>query len=491
MQQAISRGSDGPSGGQPADPSGEEPAPPVISGPRDLLRMYGIDDVELRGLTDGLPVGDRERETLLKIMFRMDGWQMQDLERWARDPSELSGPVKDPQRDRGQLFLLSGRVTRVEHCRPSPKQIERFELPQYFRCELHLDNGQPAVVFAARVPGQWSAGEPMEERGGAFGLLLKSAERDPRRRVPVFVARRISWYPPTPLGKLGMDVGLLDEVVDRTGVARSRRLDQREVSRAGYEREAFYAMLDAVGRAKPGQLTREANRQLKLVEKEFKRTDEQGNRQFSVVPLFMQPQKQRGRLVELWGRARRVVRIDVEDPDIVARFGIDHYYEMSVFTDDSEGNPLIFCVRQLPEGMPTGDGPDYGEQVRMAGFFFKLWSYHISSSGEAGETGRDAFRQPAPLLIGRQGTWYPAEPTLSSPIAGAIGGGLFVLALLGVWLALWRSGRSDRRFHEQTLAKAHSIDPDVSLNEIGLGADGTPDLSTPGPSDEEHGVGTR
>jgi hypothetical protein len=173
-----------------------------------------------------------------------------------------------------------------------------------------------------------------------------------------------------------------------------------------------------------------------------------------------------------------VVRIDVEDADIVARYGIDHYYEISLFTDDSQSNPIVFCVRELPPGMPTGDGPEYGEQVRVGGFFFKLWSYHIASSAQLPEIqrGRGAPRQPAPLLIGRRPVWYPQEPTATSYLTEAIAAGLFVLAMVGVWLALWRQGRSDKQFHDQTIAKAHAIDSGVSLNEIGLNVDGTVDF---------------
>ena len=77
-----------------------------------------------------------------------------------------------------------------------------------------------------------------------------------------------------------------------------------------------------------------------------------------------------------------VEEILVNDPDIVARFGIDHYYQVSLFTDDSydkhwNPQPLTFCLRELPEGMPYGNLPRYGETVRMAGFFFKTWSYAV------------------------------------------------------------------------------------------------------------------
>jgi len=36
---------------------------------------------------------------------------------------------------------------------------------------------------------------------------------------------------------------------------------------------------------------------------------------------------------------------------------------------------VVFCVRELPKGMPMGDGPDYSEYVEVAGFFFKTWAY--------------------------------------------------------------------------------------------------------------------
>ena len=481
-EQAGSGGSAESSVPRPAKPSRkpsqEQPALPMISGPRDLLRSHGVDDSHFRGLSDGRPVDDNETETLLKVMFWMRDFRPLDIAQWVRDELDLPRLVEDPEADRGQLFSLSGRVTRVELRRPWPEVVERFELKRYYRCEFILDDRQPAVIFAENVPKQWQEGGPVDERAGAFGLFLKFAGKDPGRPVPVFVAQRMAWYPPTPLGNLGMDVGLLDNVVNRTGLGRSRRLDdQQEVSRAAREREAFYAMLDAVGRAEPGQLLRQADQQLKHAGQKLKRTDKQGYEHFSVVPLFMEAEKQHGRLVSLSGRARRVVRVRVDDADVVARFGIDHYYEISLFTDDSEGNPLVFCVRELPKGMPTGDGPEYSEQVRVAGFFFKLWSYHVAPSAQVPEAGRSAPRQPAPLLIGRRPVWYPqTESPLISPTVGAIAGGLFVLALLGVWLAMWQSGRADKRFHDQTIAKTHSIDSNVSLNDIGLGADGTPDF---------------
>ena len=64
-------------------------------------------------------------------------------------------------------------------------------------------------------------------------------------------------------------------------------------------------------------------------------------------------------------------------------------------------------------------------------------------------------------------------------MAGAIAGGLFLLPLMGVWLALWRYGRSDRQFRRQTIAKTLAIDSAESLNEIALGPDTPADSGLP------------
>jgi len=228
-------------------------------------------------------------------------------------------------------------------------------------------------------------------------------------------------------------------------------------------------MLAAVGRAGPGQLLREANRQLARTGKE----------RFSIVPLFTQAHKQRGRLVVLSGRARRVIKIRVSDADILARLGIDHYYEISMFTEDSSGNPITFCVRELPRGMPTGSDPQFGELVTVAGFYFKKWLYRVARPPDAQKPkdSRLVRMQPSPLLIGRKPLWHRSEEPATSTLAGMIAGGLFLLALLGVWFALWRNSRGDKRFRDKTIAKLRRADCAASLDKLGLSADGTPALS--------------
>jgi hypothetical protein len=240
-----------------------------------------------------------------------------------------------------------------------------------------------------------------------------------------------------------MDVGLLDEVDNRRPIT-------------GRDREAFYQLMAAAARSKPGELLRAADARLQ----------QSGEESYSVYPLFRQDQSQKGRLVALTGMAREVVRIPVDDPDIVARFGIDHYYQIALFTDDSQGNPIYFCVRELPQGMPTGAGPRFGEDVRVAGFFLKTWVYRTVADPAAPYEEKPGRGPVAPRLIGRDLVWYRQPERSSSVIAGAIAGGLFVVALLGVWVAIWRFNRGDRQFQRQTLTKTLGIDRPVRLDDL-------------------------
>jgi hypothetical protein len=191
-----------------------------------------------------------------------------------------------------------------------------------------------------------------------------------------------------------------------------------------------------------------------------------------VVPLFNEPYTQKGRLVALSGTVRRIIPVQVDNEDLVRRFGFDRYYEVSLFTEDSQSNPLVFCVRELPQGMPTGEGPRYGEYVTVAGFFFKTWAYRARAADAS-----SAAEQLAPLLIGRSLVWHQEPEFAASPWVGVIAGGLFVVALLGVWLALWRYSLGDRRFRERVIAKRLAPAPGSSLDKLDLEVEGTPDFT--------------
>ena len=254
---------------------------------------------------------------------------------------------------------------------------------------------------------------------GCFVVLSQQGQQQ------TFVADRLAWHQANVLGDLGMDAGRFDAVTDRTALRRE-------------ERETFYEMLASVSRAGTQELLR--------------RTADQTT---NVVPLFNRPESMRGELVVLEGRARRAIPIRIEDVALARRLGFDHYWELEIFTEDSQSNPLVVCALQLPEGMPRGER--INEPVRVPAFFLKSWSYQASGAGE----GR---LQLAPLLIGREPEWLASVLPSTNPYVALIAGVCFTLALAALWLVLWRVGRNDERFRRRTLAKKYEMTHDGDLD---------------------------
>ena len=423
--------------------------------PREQFRALGVADTYFDRLADGKPMTADERESLLRIMFRLRIFPAFDLHRLALDPELLDKAIQQPKDYRGALFRLRGRVEKVIPLEPSPDAAERYELKTYYACWLKLDSPKTsALVFTETVPKRWRKGASPDSAGGALGVFLKLDATD----RPIFAAPRLAWYPDNLLGRLGMDVGLLDTVEHQ------KRLTEQDSP-------AFYAMLAAVGRAKPGELVERAEENLPKVAAERRWTDPAGRQLYSVVPLFNKPKKEEGQLVALRGTARLVEEVHVTDPDIVAQYGIDHYYELMLFTEDSQGNPLTFCVRELPKGMPVTTGPRYGESVLVAGFFFKTWGYDVRRSpDEVIKPGESKTRiQLSPLLIGRSVVWRPPPPPASQTRTNVIIGVLFIAGMLVVWLVAWRSTRREHRWVDQALGGPPKLD---NLKDQDLGGQG-------------------
>ncbi len=448
-----------------------------FAGPREQFRALGVEDAYFDRLADGGPMTRHERETLLRILFRLRIFPPVDLDSWAMDADLLETAIQRPKDYRGLIFRLHGRVTDIRPFTPPPEAAERYELKKYYRCRLKLDAlEKPIIVYTENVPKQWQRGAKPNASCGALGVFLKLAtpagatagsagatagsvgatagsagatagsagatagSSSSAGATPVFVAPRLAWYQNNLLGRLGMDTGLFDTVEDRKPLTKK-------------DRAAFYEMLVAVGRTKPGQLLRQAEAKLPKIPAKWRETNRKGQEFYSVVPLFNKPNTQRGRLVALRGTARLVEEVFVDEPDLVAQYGIDHYYQLMLFTGDSQGNPLTFCVRELPEGMPHGNIPNYGESVQVAGFFFKVWSYPIRRrSDEALSPGESKTRdQLSPLLIGRSLVWRPPPKPTDQTRANVIVGGLFIAAMIVVWVVAWQSMRRERRWIDQAI----------------------------------------
>lgn len=412
-------------------------------GPEDLFELAGIGPEEVANLSNGQPWQATGNDILRRMLYRIErDVRPADLEGWSLGDVDLEYLAGDPEAYRLQVFELSGRVVLAEPYRLSERQDDAGEFASIWRCRMLLDaDGRAIDVFTARVPKAWRVGEPIDEPSGALAFFLKTSKLDGTGPAAFFLADRMAWYPPTHLGSLGMDVALLDDVLVEAPPRRNADGSVPEVNWTARQltesdHESFYQMLKAVGSAEEGQLRRWAEQDLA----------EEGKSSFSIVPLFNQPQTQQTRLVELTGVARRIIPIRVGESEVHDRFGIEEYYQVYLFTDDSQNNPLVFCLRELPEGLPQGDGGDFGERLRVAGFFYKTWAYPTSAVSPDGER----QRQLAPLLIGKSAVWYPAQsPSGLSPTERLVGTSLLILVLAVIWWVFRRFSRGDREFERR------------------------------------------
>jgi hypothetical protein len=445
-----------------------------------MLKLLSVDESHLRAFVDQQRLGPDEHESVLRILFALPRFPLVSLQRWHREDPPGEQIVNEPDRYRGEVFFVAGRVQTIEVKDVLPEAVRRLRFEHYYRIALQVDRAPFHVTLLARkIPQAWQdaveSGRPVTEPASCWGMFLKVGRTAEDRPGLVFATARVAWHPTraddglgttvdhTRLGDLGMDIGLFDDVQDGQ-------------SMGGGDRECFYQLLAAVGKVGSDQLIDHA------------RPDP------DISVLLSKPRFQHGKLFSLAGVARRAIRIPVNDPDIRERFGIDHYYEIEVFVPlekdvlikmphpGAEGKlfnpyPVVFCARRLPRGMP--DGEDIHEAVRIAGFFFKLWAYQSDfmappAAPDAGPgVERDQQRgagprQFSPLLIG-------VEPQLTSGRTGAgpttgIGIGVaFVVALLGVWLWLWRSSRRDRQFHRAARTPQFPLDTGQSGEETSEG----------------------
>ncbi|MDZ7617163.1 MAG: hypothetical protein U1E05_09175, partial [Patescibacteria group bacterium] len=270
--------------------SGEPIEEGPITGSRDLLNRFGIDNSQFARLSDHQPFGSDDEETTLRVMYRLDRFRVVDVERWAHPQFDIAEVFSAPAASRGELFWLAGRVTKIERLEPPPEVAERFDLPAFYRCTMMLEpRNQPAQVLVRHIPIEWKIQEgPVNERASAYGIFLKFGGHDVEDAMPVFVTPHMAYYPSTLLGDLGMDVGLFEDIQNRRPLTAE-------------DREAFYQLLAAAGRAKPGQLHQAAQQGLAKATDLTAWTDRQGNRRWSVVPLFNEASRQHGVLVELEG----------------------------------------------------------------------------------------------------------------------------------------------------------------------------------------------
>jgi len=314
-------------------------------------------------------------------------------------------------------FLKENAATLEGNITFATKYNERTPL---YRCKMILKDGTVADVFTPSIPSAWKQDVPIQERVVVFGVYVKVYDDS-----PIFTVPAIQWYPDTWLGDLGFDVASFDQVPVSRVVEDELEKHDEEMIRLMFkfteaDREPFYGLLRAVSETPAGWLEEEAKKH-------------HAETPFGVADLFNRPHETRGKPILFRGTAKRIVPTPVTDDEARALFGVDHYYQIYLFTEQSQGNPIVVCVRSLPEGMPVGDGDDFLEPITVAAVPYKLWIYETSTGPHY-----------APILIGREPVWHPlpTQHRLPPESVQAFSFTVFFTLVL-IWFACRWWGRSN------------------------------------------------
>jgi hypothetical protein len=409
----------------------------------EILERFDVGPSRMEAFSDGQPWSAEQEETLNRILYRYPGFGLDNLLRWRETKVDWNAVVSSPEKFRGHIFQIRGQAVRVERETLNAQLAERFEFEHYYRVEIKLaDSPNHADVFARQVPDVWKLDSPLDEPVTVDAMFLKVGEGAGALALLYFAAGRVAWFPQKldslhnfgpdqlKLTKRGFDWGLFDE--------KFRAGNGRPMGDA--DREAFYQLLDIVGRENPNQLLAV------------------GSEPLAVVPLLAKPTERHGDIVLVKGIARRIVKVLVEDPDIQARFGIDHYYEIDMFLPlgkttvrmgkDSTGElnpvynnafPATLIVRELPPGVVEGE--NISEHLETAAIFFKVWSYRSAYTEKFNKL------QPAPMFIAQRPTPYReirAANWITDALVGAALGGAALVLILVLWF-FQRTDRSHRK----------------------------------------------
>jgi hypothetical protein len=185
--------------GAPLSASAQDAAPPV-NGSRELFTLYGFDDSYFSKLTDATPLDDDQTESILRGLFALRRFRREDLHAWRHPGRELPQWLADAPGHAGEVIEIRGQLKHISRVRPLAEIARRFEMPQYFRCEVDLTTPPViATVFALSVP-QAILPDVEDERAcdvrvGFQGAFLKRQSADPAQPAPVFHTQRLAWRP--------------------------------------------------------------------------------------------------------------------------------------------------------------------------------------------------------------------------------------------------------------------------------------------------------
>jgi len=403
------------------------PPEPGDGGLRRYLESFALDFQARELLVTPGEWDDARQGVALRVVARLALAPPEFIAAWMA-AAIPEAAIATPPEDR--LVHLEGRAVFVA---PVDLPVEQAEVTGRRSIELVRvvsATGTVYDVLADAAPRAWPRWRSIDEPVSLDGLPLavgggprptattEGASWPADRPARLLAASRVAWHPPGLPGGVGMDMGLLDTVVD------GQRLTAGDA-------DAFYGLLAAAGRVEKGGIAAAAGVP------------------GTVIPLIDPAarwfESHRGEPFAISGAALRATRIEIDEPLRRKQTGLDHYWEVFVFVPTplisvggkpQDRYPIVCCLRSLPEGMPTGQS--ISEPFRVAGFALKSYAYPLP-----GREGVEVRRE-APLLVGGDVVWRPTAPGGAGGSLGGVFAGLATLVVLGLAAAAWR-GHCDAR----------------------------------------------
>lgn len=400
----------------------------------------------LRGQTafDLLSGFDAQRlESVYPIEDRQDVGEMAKLLYRLRkaDPKALAArrQASTGETLAGQVVSLSGTIERLRQY-PVPEDLTAFlELDAFYEITLADESSEtPTVVFAPPLPGDAGQGDRMTG-DAVFLTTIKGTE--------FFAAGTLAWMP-VKSDRPGWRL-LSEQRVDLGQVARMGQRNGRSLE--SDDAETFYSMLAAA--------------------KGIGRRDKQSlptPKRIDPVDLLQNPVDYHGSWIRIEAVTVRVTRVAVDSPDLRARLGQDHYYQVDASGDlektvvqlqrvEGEMGEPILISGSYPISLVTTDLPSFLSQrmdqsqdvvamvsypVAIEGFFMRLWSYENEFMRREG-----GGKQVGPLVVASK--WFPRR-TLTAAEEGIelIGYALaaaIILAIVTTFVWTRRNAKADDR----------------------------------------------
>ncbi|MFO0904577.1 MAG: hypothetical protein U0939_16350 [Pirellulales bacterium] len=449
---------------------------------RELL--VHIEPSHWNSFLDGQPLSVNEDETLYRLLYRLPGVSGYDWQRLSQPLGDARWLMDAPADQRGLGVNFAGRIQKVERIEVLPEVARRLEFDHYFRATIRCEGvPQPVLVCTRNVPAPFVQLDPLDEPVSCRAVFLKTSGAASDAEAPlVFAANRLDWHPDQPhpdlqvtadhvlLAKHGFDVDRLRDIA---------KLDTLPLT--SLDTECFFQMLAAVDRCDPAELKARAV-------------------PFDLAPVLQKPADHHGQLYHLMGRARRVTKVVLNEPELKDRFGIDHYYQIDVMVplgdravriardkQDPSGPlidstfPVVCCVLELPERLRNvTDREDLNEDMVLDAFHLRLWSYQSQfldkfdreqkaeaiakalAEGRAPptdeeETPKGKRRQPSPLFLAKTAAFAP--PVEKSDYGlGAVVTWVLLGAIAVVGLLVWRHQRGDVSARERLRRPPTALD---------------------------------